>query len=116
MYSPFPDPILGRYRMSSSENFDEFMRRLGVGMVKRKMANSVTPVNVVEMEPDGETLFFYRTCHNKWRRATVLHFMQSVLSCLAHSIFTVWTDNQKRSLYLSIKRTVVHCHSLRRAL
>ena len=45
--------------MSSSENFDEFMRRLGVGMVKRKMANSVTPVNVVEMEPDGETLLFF---------------------------------------------------------
>ena len=49
-----PDPIVGRYRMESSECFDEFMKALGVGMMKRKMANSVTPVNVVEIDPTGE--------------------------------------------------------------
>ena len=47
------DPIVGRYRMSSSEGFDDFMKVLGVGMVKRKMANSVTPVNVVEKDEEG---------------------------------------------------------------
>lgn len=35
-----------------SQGFDEFMKSLGVGLMKRKLANSVTPVNVVEIE-DG---------------------------------------------------------------
>ena len=42
--------------MASSQGFDEFMKALGVGLMKRKMANSVTPVNVVEIEEDGELL------------------------------------------------------------
>ena len=44
--------------MTSSDNFDAFMKALGVGMVKRKMANSVTPVNVIEKETDGERTDF----------------------------------------------------------
>ena len=45
--------IKGRYRMTSSENFDEFMKALGVGLMKRKLANSVTPVVVMEIADDG---------------------------------------------------------------
>lgn len=33
-----------RYKLFSSENFDEFMKALGVGMVTRKMGSSVSPV------------------------------------------------------------------------
>ncbi|KAG7198618.1 hypothetical protein KM043_005978 [Ampulex compressa] len=41
-----------RYKLFSSENFDEFMKALGVGMVIRKMGSSVSPV--VELtENDG---------------------------------------------------------------
>ncbi|XP_011684606.1 PREDICTED: probable fatty acid-binding protein isoform X2 [Wasmannia auropunctata] len=41
-----------RYKLFSSENFDEFMKALGVGMVTRKMGSSVSPV--VELtEKDG---------------------------------------------------------------
>ncbi|XP_012227678.1 fatty acid-binding protein, muscle isoform X2 [Linepithema humile] len=41
-----------RYKLFSSENFDEFMKALGVGMVTRKMGASVSPV--VELsENDG---------------------------------------------------------------
>lgn len=45
--------VLGkRYKLFSSENFDEFMKALGVGMVTRKMGSSVSPV--VELtEKDG---------------------------------------------------------------
>ncbi|XP_050450229.1 myelin P2 protein isoform X2 [Cataglyphis hispanica] len=45
--------ILGkRYKLSSSENFDDFMKALGVGMVTRKMGATVSPV--VELtEKDG---------------------------------------------------------------
>eukprot|EP00095_Tigriopus_kingsejongensis_P000789 maker-scaffold67_size430214-snap-gene-3.37 protein:Tk00789 transcript:maker-scaffold67_size430214-snap-gene-3.37-mRNA-1 annotation:"nucleosome assembly protein 1-like 1-like" len=48
-----PDPIIGRYRLTSSEGFDEVLKDLNVGMMKRKMANSVTPVNVIEILEDG---------------------------------------------------------------
>jgi hypothetical protein len=47
--------MTGRYRMTSSEGFDEFMKALGVGLMKRKLANSVTPVVVIEISEDGGT-------------------------------------------------------------
>ena len=33
--------------MESSVKFDDFMKALGVGMIKRKLANSVVPINEV---------------------------------------------------------------------
>ena len=48
------DPLPGRYLMASSENFDDFMKVLGVGMIKRKLANSVIPVNEIEIAEDGQ--------------------------------------------------------------
>merc|ERR1712079_4602 len=47
------DPIVGRYRMTSSEGFEEWMKAMGVGWTKRKLANSVIPVNVIEISPQG---------------------------------------------------------------
>ena len=41
-----------KYKMSSSENFDEFMKALGVGLITRKAANAVTPT--VELRKDGD--------------------------------------------------------------
>nr|AAL68638.1 cellular retinoic acid/retinol binding protein [Metapenaeus ensis] len=43
----------GKFRMESSENFDEFMKALGVGLVMRKMGNAATPT--VEITKDGDT-------------------------------------------------------------
>ena len=51
-----PDPIIGRYRMTSSDGFEEWMKAMGVGWTKRKLANSVVPVNVVEISDDGGEL------------------------------------------------------------
>ena len=51
-----PDPIIGRYRMTSSDGFEEWMKAMGVGWTKRKLANSVVPVNVVEISDDGGKL------------------------------------------------------------
>merc|ERR1712045_521115 len=48
------DLLPGRYLMASSENFDDFMKALGVGMIKRKLANSVIPVNEIEIAEDGQ--------------------------------------------------------------
>jgi len=47
------DPLPGRYLMESSENFDDFMKALGVGMIKRKLANSVIPINEIEISDLG---------------------------------------------------------------
>ena len=56
---PAADPIVGRYRLLKTENFDEFMKKLGVGLVKRKLANSVSPMNVIIVNDDGKTLSNY---------------------------------------------------------
>ena len=53
------DPLPGRYLMESSENFDDFMKALGVGMIKRKLANSVIPIN--EIEISDEEVYTIRT-------------------------------------------------------
>ncbi|XP_063388954.1 fatty acid-binding protein [Cydia fagiglandana] len=41
-----------KYKMTASENFDEFMKALGVGLITRKAANAVTPT--VELRKDGD--------------------------------------------------------------
>jgi len=56
------DELVGKYRMESSEKFDDFMRALGVGMVRRKLAGSVVPVNVIEID-DNDT-YTIRTLTN----------------------------------------------------
>jgi len=48
--------IEGKYTLDFTENFDEFMKALGVGMVMRKMANSATPVVTITKEEDTYTV------------------------------------------------------------
>jgi len=47
-------PVLGKkYKLSSSENFEEVMKELGVGWITRKLGNAATPV--IELtENNGE--------------------------------------------------------------
>ncbi|XP_034827663.1 sodium/calcium exchanger regulatory protein 1 [Maniola hyperantus] len=42
-----------KYKMISSENFDDFMKAIGVGLITRKTANAVTPT--VELKQDGDS-------------------------------------------------------------
>ncbi|CAG0925547.1 unnamed protein product, partial [Notodromas monacha] len=37
------DCIIGKWKMVSSENFDDYMKALGVGIVLRNLANVATP-------------------------------------------------------------------------
>lgn len=48
--------IEGTYKLDFSENFDEFMKAMGVGMVMRKMANAATPVVTVSKEDETYTI------------------------------------------------------------
>ncbi|XP_021925689.1 fatty acid-binding protein, muscle-like isoform X2 [Zootermopsis nevadensis] len=41
-----------KYKLASSENFDEVMKALGVGLVVRKVGNSVSPV--IELTQNGD--------------------------------------------------------------
>lgn len=52
------DSFLGKkYKLQTSENFDEFMKALGVGLITRKMGNTVSPVvELVKSEGGGEEM------------------------------------------------------------
>nr|CAI5860833.1 unnamed protein product [Callosobruchus analis] len=41
-----------KYKLASSDKFDEYMKALGVGLVTRKMGNAVSPV--VELKKEGD--------------------------------------------------------------
>ncbi len=44
--------IVGKYKLKSSENFDAFLKEIGVGLVTRKLANAASPS--LEITVDGE--------------------------------------------------------------
>jgi len=43
-------PITGKYELTKSENFEEYMKALGVGIVMRKLASTATPVTEITNE------------------------------------------------------------------
>merc|ERR1712212_1087503 len=45
--------LVGSYTLTTSDNFDEFMKALGVGLMMRKMGATVTPTLTVK-EADGQ--------------------------------------------------------------
>ncbi|XP_066251761.1 myelin P2 protein isoform X2 [Euwallacea similis] len=47
------DAHLGKkYKLESSDNFDEYMKALGVGLITRKVGNTVSPV--VDLAKEGD--------------------------------------------------------------
>lgn len=53
-----------KYKLASSENFDEVMKALGVGLVVRKMGNAVSPVIELTQNGDEYTLTSQSTFKN----------------------------------------------------
>ncbi|VVC26569.1 Lipocalin/cytosolic fatty-acid binding domain,Cytosolic fatty-acid binding,Calycin [Cinara cedri] len=43
-----------KYKLSSSENFDQYMKALGVGMLTRQLGNTVSPVVELTKSDDGK--------------------------------------------------------------
>jgi len=62
--------IVGKYSMVSSENFDEYMKGVGVGLVMRKMANAASP-DVEISEAEGtytlKTITTFKTTEIKFK-------------------------------------------------
>eukprot|EP00092_Neocalanus_flemingeri_P064103 GFUD01077685.1.p2 GENE.GFUD01077685.1~~GFUD01077685.1.p2 ORF type:complete len:137 (+),score=50.60 GFUD01077685.1:153-563(+) len=50
------DYVPGKYQMTETENFDEFMERLGVGFITRKLGNRSYPVVTISKEVDEYTM------------------------------------------------------------
>ncbi|XP_075676295.1 fatty acid-binding protein-like [Dermatophagoides pteronyssinus] len=48
-----PDKFYGRYRLTTSDNFDAFLREIGVGFLARKLANLTRPHLEIVKEPNG---------------------------------------------------------------
>ena len=46
----------GKYRLSTSENFEDFMKILGVGLITRKLGNKASPT--VTITKDGDEFSF----------------------------------------------------------
>jgi len=60
----------GTFKLIKSENFDEYMKAIGVGMVLRKMASAATPTT--EIKQDGEnwnikTMTTFKTTEIKFK-------------------------------------------------
>ncbi|KRY13376.1 Fatty acid-binding -like protein 6 [Trichinella patagoniensis] len=50
------EKFIGKYRFVSSENFDEFMKALGVNYLLRKIANAASPIVELSLDRDVWTL------------------------------------------------------------
>ncbi|XP_068218255.1 sodium/calcium exchanger regulatory protein 1 [Palaemon carinicauda] len=62
--------IVGKYKLETSENFDEFMKALGVGLVMRKMGNTATPSVEITLEGDTyslKTITTFKTTEIKFK-------------------------------------------------
>lgn len=63
-------PIEGKYELTKSENFEEYMKALGVGMVMRKMAAASTPVTEITKTGDDwniKTVTTFKTTEIKFQ-------------------------------------------------
>jgi len=47
------DPVVGKFGLVSSEGLDDYLKALGVGFARRKLAASITPTLVINIEDNG---------------------------------------------------------------
>uniref|UniRef100_A0A7N5JND6 Fatty acid-binding protein 5-like n=1 Tax=Ailuropoda melanoleuca TaxID=9646 RepID=A0A7N5JND6_AILME len=50
------EPFLGKWRLISSEGFEDYMKELGVGMAMRKMGNMAKPDVIISKNGDTYTV------------------------------------------------------------
>ncbi|KAH7640603.1 fatty acid-binding protein [Dermatophagoides farinae] len=57
MLQAIPENFYGKYKLATSENFDNFLKEIGVGLVKRKLANTTYPT-VEFIKDQNDSLIF----------------------------------------------------------
>jgi len=57
-----------KYKLASSEKFDEYMKAIGVGLVVRKMGNAASPV--IELTKNGDE--YTLTSHSTFKNSTTI--------------------------------------------
>merc|ERR1712212_135330 len=48
--------FVGKWKVLNTENFDDYMKALGVGLVMRKLGNTTKPTVIISMDGDVFTL------------------------------------------------------------
>ncbi|XP_061753148.1 fatty acid-binding protein, heart [Nerophis ophidion] len=56
--------FVGTWNLKSSENFDEYMKQLGVGFATRKVGNLTKPTTIISVEGDKVTVKTQSTIKN----------------------------------------------------
>jgi len=62
--------LTGKFKLTKSENFDEYMKALGVNLMLRKMASTATPVTEITQEGDDwniKTTTTFKTTEIKFK-------------------------------------------------
>merc|ERR1712059_191981 len=74
----------GKYRLQTSENFEDFMRVLGVGLITRKLGNKASPT--VTITKEGEEYTFkqesFKTSEFKFKVGEITADGRKVISTM----------------------------------
>lgn len=52
-----PQEFFGKYKLATSDNFDAFLKEIGVGMMKRKLAQTSSPTVEFLKDENGNYIF-----------------------------------------------------------
>ncbi|MED6246708.1 Fatty acid-binding protein, heart [Ataeniobius toweri] len=59
------EAFVGTWNLKESENFDEYMKELGVGFATRKVGNLTKPTTIISVDGDKVTVKTQTTIKNK---------------------------------------------------